>query len=30
MIALYYMNRISQETYGVSIQNPVVHSKKRK
>lgn len=30
MIALYYMNRISQETYGVSIQNAVIHSKKRK
>ncbi|EZA61320.1 KRTCAP2-like protein [Ooceraea biroi] len=30
MIALYYMNRISQETYGVSVQNPVVQLKKRK
>ncbi|XP_018401316.1 PREDICTED: protein KRTCAP2 homolog [Cyphomyrmex costatus] len=30
LVALYYMNRISQETYGVSIQNTVMQSKKRK
>lgn len=30
LIALYYMNRISQETYGVSIQNTIMQTKKRK
>ncbi|XP_011686536.1 PREDICTED: protein KRTCAP2 homolog isoform X1 [Wasmannia auropunctata] len=30
LIALYYMNRISQETYGVSVQSTVMQSKKRK
>ncbi|XP_012228958.1 protein KRTCAP2 homolog [Linepithema humile] len=30
LLALYYMNRISQETYGVTVQNPVVQTKRRK
>lgn len=30
LLALYYMNRISQETYGVSVQNPVVQTTKRR
>lgn len=31
MIGLYYVNRISQETYNMPMQNPViVQSKKRK
>ncbi|XP_020288403.1 protein KRTCAP2 homolog [Pseudomyrmex gracilis] len=31
LLALYYMNRISQETYGVSVQNSIqVQSKRRK
>lgn len=31
MIGLYYVNRISQETYSVPVQNPItVQLKKRK
>ncbi|KAL0117990.1 hypothetical protein PUN28_008990 [Cardiocondyla obscurior] len=30
LIALYYINKISQETYGVSAQTTVIQTKKRK
>lgn len=30
MIALYYINRISQETYAVPVPTVQVHTKKRK